>query len=142
MSIEFQHPSGPEKQKAKLSKTGLASIGLLVLLVAVVIGMVVSNQAKNKAMAEKALVIDNAVSHAVTVCKNVVAASSSSEVGDEANRHIQRIEAEKDPLTKANLANDFIGYCMSLTKEQHFIDELNGARNRVSVAVREYRGSL
>ena len=143
MSIEFQHPSGPEKQKVKLTPVGIAGVALLVALVAVIIGMVVSSQQKNKALAEHARVIDTAVDHAVAVCRNVMATSDDSDRIAGMVQAIDRITAEKDPLAKAGLTNDLIGQCMSIAGErQDFVDELNGARNRVQVAIREYKGNL
>ena len=56
---------------------------------------------------------------------------------------IKRIEDEKNPLTRADIATDMIGLCLRLAQDsQSQLDELTGARNRLLIAIREYNNRL
>jgi hypothetical protein len=143
MSIDIKKPSDAAAERPKLSKIGIISVALLLVLALVVAGMMVSSSRRRQALAENAKIVDAAVDHAVAVCRNVVTVHGDAGDQAELNGMIKRIEDEKNPLTRADIATDMIGLCLRLAQDsQSQLDELTGARNRLLIAIREYNNRL
>lgn len=143
MSIDIKKPSDSASDKPKLSKIGLISVALLLVLALAVGGMMSSNSKKRQALAENAKIIDSAIDHAVAVCRGVISVFGDEGDTDELEGIIRRVEKEKNPLARADMATDIISLGLRLSQnDQGRTDELNGARNRILIAVREYKNRL
>ena len=135
MAVEIKRPGEGFGKKPKLSKLGklLVFAGIAaVLLAAVLIIGAMHSAAQKKELAEPVL---SAVEHSVLVCRSITGdgAEALAEL-------IDAVEQETDVLKKADAAQEMLLYASKLSEgNQSRTDELNGARNRITVALRQYQ---
>ena len=131
MAIEVKKP-GSSLNNIRLSRTGKIIIAIIAVIL-IVIGIVVISTVQSKSHQEKlAQPILDAVEHSVLVCKGI-----SSE--DVLSSYINRIESEKAATDKADVAQEMIQFVTKQAEgNQAQLDELNGARNRITIALKKY----
>lgn len=122
-----------------MSTVGKISVGLAILIVITSVIFMLSASRNKNALLERAKIIDASVEYASAVCKNV-GSSYGEDFLDELSRMSERISAEKDPLIRADMAINMVGLTLNEGElRQDQIDELNGARNRILLAIKEYK---
>lgn len=131
MAVEVKKP-GSSLNSIKLSRTGKIIIAIAAVIL-IVVGIVIISTVQSKSREEEiAQPILDAVEHSVLVCKGI-----SSE--DALSSYINRIESEKTATGKANAAQEMIQLVTKQSEgNQAQLDELNGARNRITIALKKY----
>ncbi len=135
MAVEIKRPGDTLGQKPKLSRFGkgvvAAGIVAVIIVAAIVIGSL-NASAKKQELARPVL---DAISHSLLVCENVKSAAGDAALSDK----MAAVEKQSDVKKKADAALDMISHATGLVKDnQSLLDELSGARNRISVALRQY----
>lgn len=121
----------------KLSSFGKVTAAAVCILLAAIIVFAVVAVNNSKAKKEKMKDLENAVSYAIQTCKNSVA--GNSDALSEIEKYAKDIEKAKKADKKVELALEAIQYTLGKTTSTQAIDELNGSRNRVNVAYRNYQ---
>lgn len=139
MALTVHRPTYFKTRKTGLTPLGIALLAGIALLVAAFAGVMLANQFSRRADERAAQPVDSAVSYALTV-----AGQTARALGTDADVQLVRdtasfIEGESDPTKRAEAAQTLLGEMLSIAQgSQASIDEINGAKNRVHLAVRNY----
>jgi len=140
--LEINRPGDRAPDKPRLSTLGRRVAAVLVLvLVVVAVGAAYTVQA-NRRRAELRADVLAAVERSKVVCADAL---SSVSAGDSALATLQgysrRIDDSADLGDKVDASYEMITYALGhVAGSQAQIDELNGARNRILYAVKQYGG--
>lgn len=140
MPLEINKPGDALGERPRLSRfgRGVVAAGLIVVVLAgmLVFSLVQGNQRK----AALAAAVLDAVERSRLVCTNALGAvGADSEAIAALEGFYRRIEDENQVSGKATAAQEMITYVLSQVHgNQAQVDELNGARNRILVALQQY----
>ncbi len=140
MSFEIKRPGDTTGDGARLSALGKRVVIALVILAVVVSILVFSRVQANRRLKELADDVLAAIDRAELVCTNALSAVGA---GDQAVATLRdlagRIAGAKQLEDKVALAQEMITYALAQAGgSQAQVDELNGARNRILLAMQEY----
>ena len=144
MPLDINRPSDTVGQKPRLSKLGKIIVAVsgaaLVILAVVIISVLHANGQTAQAKKELSDQLIGTVERAETVCKNALSAvNANDQAVSSLQKYLDRIEKENDAAKKAEIAQEMINDTLSkVSGNQQQIDELNGARNRILLAVKNY----
>ncbi len=140
MSFVIKRPGDKSEHKPRLSSFGRRVVVGLLVVAAIVAAIVLANaQAARKRNELKQAVLD-AVERSEVVCGNALSAVGA---GTEAQSALQgfrdRIARAGDVDEKASVAQEMIDFALGHAGgNQAQVDELNGARNRIMLAMQQY----
>lgn len=140
MSFQINKPGDTGGYKARLSSFGRRVVAGLIILTVVVSFIAYSRVLTNRKTAELRDAVVAAIDRAAVVCTNALSAVGA---GDQAaatlRGHIEHIDSAKAIEDKVSRSYEMISFALSLVgSNQAQVDELNGARNRILLAMQEY----
>jgi hypothetical protein len=140
MSFEIKKPGAALDEKPRLSRFGRRAVaaGVIVLIVASILAYS-ALQANQRRKALEADVLD-AIERGQLVCSNALSAVGADSAAVAALQgFVQRIGEARQVPAKAAAAQEMITYALSqVGGNQAQVDELNGARNRILLALERY----
>jgi hypothetical protein len=143
MAFEVRRPSDALGEKPKLSKFGRTAVTIAVVVALIVVGSVYAAVQANRARDQLAQAVEDAIDRAEIACRNAASAVGASTVAtDRIAEYGRQIDGARIVADKAALAQEMITYTLGLAgSNQSQVDELNGARNRIVLALEKYRGA-
>ena len=140
MAFHVNRPGNAMVQKPKLSIIGKIVIAVTVIVVLIsaliVYSTILANQQKNL-LKEDVLY---AIERSKVVCANALSVVGASEdVIHLLKKYSDSIDTKEQIVDKSTAAQEMITYTLSqVSGTQAQIDELNGSRNRILVALKKY----
>lgn len=143
MAFEIRRPSEKLEEKPRLSRFGRTVVSVAIVAALVVVLAVSAAVQANRARAELAKNVQDAVDRAKVVCANAVTAvGGGSNAADQVATYSRQIDGKRTVDEKAAIAQEMITYTLGIAgSSQSQVDELNGARNRIILALQQYMGA-
>ena len=115
----------------------------IVIIVLVVASLIYSAVQSNRDRQQLARDLEEEVDRAKIVCSNAAAVvAAGATATDRLASFAREIDGQREAAGKAAIAQEMITYTLGLTAgDQAQLDELNGARNRILLALQKYQGT-
>lgn len=143
MAFEVRRPSDALGEKPKLSKFGRTVVTVAIVVALVIVGSVYAAVQANRARDQLAQALEDAIDRAEIACRNAVSAvGAGTAAADRVAEFGRQIDGKRLVTDKASVAQDMITYTLGLAaSSQAQVDELNGARNRIVLALQKYQAA-
>jgi hypothetical protein len=140
MPVEVNRPGDSLGEKPRLSGFGRRVVAVVLLLAIVATAVVYSRIQANRRKAELADQVLSAVERSKVVSANALSAAGADDAAQAALKgYVKRIDDARQVKDKAAAAQEMITFSLG---QVHGIaaqvDELNGARNRLLLALQQY----